>query len=253
MDRRSSWMLAAVLAIMPVSAPAATVTATFANTIVDNGANGFDSINASALYARFLDTTAREVSRGVLEFALSSFAGGTSAVAALELVQVSFGSASTQGAIVYGYSGDGIVTLEDATAGTILLGQLPPSNTGNGPRSLDVSSFVSSLLASGASFAGFVLRFPIEEAYIAPFNGGTINISTNFTQWTDLSSTVKPQLAVTLVPEPQTWTLLAAGLLMLAGTAVARPNRRRMPISPRRAAPSGLAPWGGAAGPSGGM
>ena len=224
MERRSAWMLSAMLAVVPV--PSSAVTATFASTVIDNDGDGFDSTNNNALYADFLDGAARSVSRGVLEFSLSSFAGGSAAIASLELDQVSYASGSTQGALVYGFSGDGIVTLADATAGTTLLGQFPPSNIGNGPRSLDVSGFVSSLLASGASFAGFVLRFPIEESYTEPFNGGTINISTNFTQWSDLRSTDKPQLAVTLVPEPRTWASLAAGLLMLGGVAATRLHRR---------------------------
>jgi hypothetical protein len=223
MALRSGWIPAAVaiaLTALPVASSAAAVTATFANTVIDNGGDGFDTINSSALFAGFVDTSAKQISRGILEFPLSTFADGTAAVASLELVQVSFGSASTQGAAVYGYSGDGLPSLDDASAGS-LLGQLVPSNSGNGPRSLDVSGFVSGLLASGASHAGFVLRFPVEQTYVAPFNGGTMFVSTNFTQWADLGGTVKPQLAVVLVPEPRTWTLFAAGLLML-GAAIAR-------------------------------
>ena len=100
---------------------------------------------------------------------------------------------------LYGYIGDGQITHDDFSAGTLLFDFTLSSK---GKRSLDVSSFVNSALTNGDRYIGLNIR-PNGD----PFVNGTV-------YWLRAPS-IGPDSSVFL-PEPHTVSLFALGILLTA-------------------------------------
>ena len=105
---------------------------------------------------------------------------------------------------IYGYAGDGAITLADYDAGT-LLGRVAPVPLQGRRLSLDISLFVRTLLSDGRPFAGIALRTVSQGG--AGFRHAEVGV----------------------VPEPSTLALIVTGLVGYAG----RHWRRRKPVDQR--------------------
>jgi len=86
------------------------------------------------------------VQSAILEFSVNGYGGGSNAV------QVDF----------WGYSGDGALTLADATAGDAVVASIVISSLGR--KQLDLKNYVQQLINSGASFLGLNIRMQSETA-----------------------------------------------------------------------------------------
>jgi len=92
--------------------------------------------------------------RGIIEFNLS---GLSQPILNVELVLPVFASNPFPFTIdVFGYTGDGALTLSDWAQGSLLTSF---SHSGEQTVTLDVTSFISSAVAAGDAFAGFNFRF----------------------------------------------------------------------------------------------
>ena len=101
--------------------------------------------------------------RGIIEFDLS---GLSQPILSVELVLPVFSSNPFPFTIdVFGYAGDGVVTLSDWDQGSLLTSFL---YSGEQTVTLDVTSFIQSAVAAGDAFAGFNLRFA-DPPVIGPF------------------------------------------------------------------------------------
>ena len=103
--------------------------------------------------------------RGILEFGL---AGVTQPVVGASLVLpvwASLGPFPFQ-VDVYGYAGDGLLTLTDWSRGTLITSF---QYSGEQTVTIDVTQFLSTAIANGYAFAGFNLRFSVPSPI--PVNG----------------------------------------------------------------------------------
>ena len=94
---------------------------------------------------------------------------------------------------IHGYVGDGTIQFSDLSVNNLLL-TTPPIST-LGAYTFDVTSFVATLVAEGAAYAGFSIRD------IAPNSAVTFSTSNTL---------------VVNVPEPEQIWLMVAGLIALA-------------------------------------
>lgn len=98
--------------------------------------------------------------RGIIEFSLS---GLSQPIQNAELVLPVFGSNGPFPFTVevFGYAGDGLLTVSDWTQGTLLTSF---SYSGEQVVTLDVTSFISSAVAAGDAFAGFNFHFAVPSS-----------------------------------------------------------------------------------------
>jgi hypothetical protein len=139
------------------------------------------------------------IDQGIVEYSLASVTEPLSAVT-LHLWKMGCGGiascSSTTQVELYGYAGDGVLSLSDWSAGTLITILNIPAGTGS-LVTTDVLNFVNGLPA-GSGFAGFNLRMVSADA------------SDNF-------SSSLAALDVVTVPVPATIYLFGSGLLALAG------------------------------------
>lgn len=103
---------------------------------------------------------------------------------------------------VYGYSGNGTVSVADLNnLSTLLLTAVPQANWG----SMDVTTFIQSLKTSSASHAGFV------GTSNSPISG---HPHIKSSEWTVVE--LRPQLIITQVPEPSTAMMAMIGIAALS-------------------------------------
>ncbi|MCU0779731.1 MAG: hypothetical protein MUF04_01365 [Akkermansiaceae bacterium] len=157
------------------------------------------------------DTTAGgSPSRLVFEFSLAEIARAGD-IESARFSATAFGGSRAMGTLNYalfGYAATGSPDLGTGTAGTQLAGPFSYDIDFWGYADLtqiDVTDFVRSLVASGATHAGLVFRdintpanFRTDQAYI---------VVQDSPYW---AGDVPPKLALTLVPEPQVCQLIAA-------------------------------------------
>lgn len=197
--------------------------------IVDDDGDGFDSIDDRSLQVAFVDNGVLvRITRSAAEFDLEALPADASVESiVLEVRQVSIGS--SHGPFeVWGYVGDGSLSLGDATAGATLLATGIASP--NGPVSVEVTSFVSSLMAGDERYAGFVLK-GVHESRWSDLLG--FFHSTEYREFVDRD--VNPVNASVLrfraVPEPSTHVVILGALALFAasarGAGSARTDRSR--------------------------
>lgn len=166
---------------------------------------------------------AAEPTRAIMEFSLASLPANavvTSASFSIYAGAVTVPQADLLG--FYGYTGDGTVTASDYGAGTLLAQYTSPVVFGD-YNSIDATSFVQSLVAADATYAGFVVRNDTTA-------GTVVNIYTgylpqyNYYNAPRLTIEYTPAPAAAAVPAP---TAAGAGVVLLTGFAAVRQLRRR--------------------------
>ena len=164
--------------------------ATSCNEIFRCGSNSLGPGQTDDLFGEAL------VQKSAIEFSLSGLTEISNAK--LRLVASSF-SPYTDVFIndpvleIHGYVGDGTIQFSDLSVNNLLL-TTPPIST-LGAYTFDVTSFVATLVAEGADYAGFSIRD------IAPNSAVTFSTSNTL---------------VVNVPEPEQIWLMVAGLIALA-------------------------------------
>ena len=164
--------------------------ATSCNEIFRCGSNSLGPGQTDDLFGEAL------VQKSAIEFSLSGLTEISNAK--LRLVASSF-SPYTDVFIndpvleIHGYVGDGTIQFSDLSVNNLLL-TTPPIST-LGAYTFDVTSFVATLVAEGAAYAGFSIRD------IAPNSAVTFSTSNTL---------------VVNVPEPEQIWLMVAGLIALA-------------------------------------
>jgi hypothetical protein len=205
--------MALVLAGIGIAAPARgddfAATPAADGEALDMPADGvFDSIDTTSAGITVQSTAGGTPTtrRGVFEFDIRAVPKGAAVQSASFQVRVYSGTAPSRFDL-YGYQGDGVVDLSDATRGdtqvaTLVWSTLPASAT------FDVTGYVQSLVSSGVPFLGLNLR--------------ALEVGQNYSVTVGaLESSPPPQLTVTYstsgppVP-PQDWRLLP---LLADGTA----------------------------------
>ncbi len=148
-------------------------------------------LNVDRLVAPFED-------RGIIEFDIT---GGVPAQGRLKFVLPVFAAMGpfpfTIG--VFGYAGDGVLSLADFAAGSFLTSF---EYSGQPTVVLDVTEFVRDLVASGDGIAGFNLQFSIPTTI--PLNGPFVAFG----------SLEFPPTAELTVAAPSTLALIAAGVAL---------------------------------------
>lgn len=202
---KSKLLAAAIFAAWASSATAnaATVALTataVGNVIDDNGgiADGvFDRTQATAVPE--IDATNNFTYRAVIEFDVSPLP-----IAAVNSAHLHWdlGSATNPPVNVqlYGYAGDGILSVPDAQQSNLIATAVIPQFGDNGVTSfsIDVSTFLASLITANDSFAGFMFRLPVEP----PFPNQKMESFMNLALEIDFTPT----------PLPDTFPLFATGL-----------------------------------------
>lgn len=111
--------------------------------------------NSDDVFLRVFGTGS--VWRGAMEFDISSFSP-TDLIASTILNLRDEGTSSDGRIDVYGYTGDGVITTDDASNTGDLVGSLSILNAeGTQDFAVDVTAFIQALVASGENFAGFLL------------------------------------------------------------------------------------------------
>ncbi len=200
-----------ILFLLSGSANAALLTPSTFGTLVDINRDGFETVaNVDVSADILLDTTGNQFfplnqvreERAVLEFSLNGLSGATINNA---ILQLAFSGASGSGGIrpivdIYGFFGDGVISLTDATeTGRLLATGLnspffPP---------FSVQSFIQDAAFAGATHAGF-LMVNTHDGTNHGFDSKNFGISSNL----NLDFVVS-------VPEPSAISLLLTGLLGL--------------------------------------
>ena len=193
--------------------------------VFDTGADGtFDSIDSGDVVLSIrnfstLPPASAFQERGVAEFSLSSLpTGSTLTGASFRFDERGFANSNTR-VDIFGYQGNGVAELADATRPGSLLGSYDPVASGLGLHSvtLDLPAFAT-LLASSASIG---LRFQGIES---------TNTQITSIEGARLFNTIAPTLVIDFapgaaVPEPTTALLLGIGLVVGAPLSLRRARR----------------------------
>ncbi len=210
---------ALVLPLMFASAAASATTVTTGAAADDwfrsNGAFTSFTLSGSPSdgYLRTFGVTA--YNRAALEFSLAGIGAGSNIGSASFSIQ-SRGTAIGGGVFqFYGYSGDGAITTADATQTFNLIGSTPTLG-GQPLYTVDVTSFIQSLINSNATYAGILIKLATEGGFVGNDLVSSEAIYGNIAD--------APKLVVNFtegqrVPEPASLALLG---IALAGIAAAR-------------------------------
>jgi len=158
--------------------------------------------------------------RGVMEFNVSAVPAGATIVSAqLQLQITGFATNAGQSSSIdlYGYNGDGLATIADASAITHMIGSSGPL-TSSGVISIDLDPAYTQTLLSQGNFMGLV-AMPGLDFYQSSF------ASSEYAQ--QVPGVLAPTLVITYLPEPGGIALLGA----LAAIAICR--RRSSAIAAR--------------------
>jgi len=177
-----------------------------AGTGEDLGANGsFDSLLAPGFdlqtFNQFGSVTGER--RFAIEFDLSPIPAGASVASAELFANWTAGSVEEPTTLVYGYGGDGLISFDDMTETTSLVG----SGSGFDDLNIDLTFFVQALISFEVPFAGFLGLSP------NPNQGIRYAIES-------------PVLTVNYVPEPASATVGWTALLALGIAAALRREGR---------------------------
>lgn len=217
MSRVHAWALLPVLALGTVaSGGEITLSAQSGRTWIDDDFDGdfTDGVGTTtATSLATLSNVGQYAYRGGVEFDLTSLAGQVESAT----LSLSFGSAHYGNPTIelHGYeSADGDVSAADVRVTNLLATVSPPADY---TWTVDVTSFISGLVASGSDYAGFSTR--ITNDLSPSSNSGAFYFSPNATS-------LAPQLNVTLVPlPPAAWM----GLGLLGAMGLIRRVRSRRP------------------------
>lgn len=146
--------------------------------------------------------------RGLVEFRMSELAGTTVSSAELVLPVFDSNGPFPYAIDVFGYAGDGNLTLSDWSAGSLLASF---TFSGEAAVTVDATSFLGDALAHGWAYAGFNLRFASPSAL--DDNGPYIAFGAH-----DCPPTVI--LRVNETPEPGDSILILVGAFSLVGYSV---------------------------------
>lgn len=215
-------VLATIIGAPAANASTVQIATTISRTIVDVGRDGFDTVSGQGLVP-FVGSNANAVNRVASEYDLSAIPQGSTVNAANVAFDVGyFGSAN-----IYGYFGDGSITVSDALNTSNLLYTFQNSynnGLGAGPISFDAAGFLQQALSAGAGFVGF-LAVSTDESVQDGSNLlliGARNMTVDFNPSTPTPSPV---------PLPA-----AAPLLLLGISSLALSRSRRKKDSLRRPA-----------------
>ena len=146
--------------------------------------------------------------RGIFEFDISSLSNAyNSAVLSLRTAN---NSEKTSTIELYGYSGDGIVSIDDWGSGTFLSSVTYVNPTDFSIVSFDITDFINSMIGSSNQWAGIAMR----QITYSP------SVATNFCGTsTSPRCQYQPQLHLTAVPAPAAIWLFGTGFAGLIGFA----------------------------------
>jgi hypothetical protein len=141
--------------------------------------------------------------RGVLEFDLSQFTDADIVSATLLLKIFNFGFASINRPVIeiYGFTGDGVVSLSDMTRTNDLVDTTPPLSIVGPLAPIDVTAFVQTTAIQNQPFIAFLFRDVVPES----------DVGFNFTDSV-------PMLQITTtaaIPEPSSIFLIGCGSVWL--------------------------------------
>ncbi len=145
--------------------------------------------------------------RAAIEFPIAGIKDLTSASLILN-ASIGGGYPTLQGVPViefYGYRGDGVISYSDVSSGSLLFSKAFPFD---GPYSFDVTRFVAGALDSGWSHVGFSLRD-------VAFGSSLASVSNSLT------------VTAAVIPEPEIYMMLMAGLALLRFATFSRNKEAR--------------------------
>ena len=178
--------------------------------------------NPSDAFLRTFGTT--DFNRSALEFSLANIVPGAVIQSASFSVQ-SRGTAVSGGLFnIYGYSGDGVVTVADATQTATLIGSTP-TQAGTPLYTIDATALIRSLVGTNASFAGFLITVSPQDQFFgndlcSRESSAFVN---EFCTAADLPTLTVNYSAAATVPEPGTVALFG---IAISGLASVRRRRR---------------------------
>ncbi len=190
--------------------------------LFDTGANGsFETLDTGNLtmsirnFATLGSANSFE-ERSVAEFNLSTLPAGASiGSVTFQFDTRSFANSNTR-VDIFGYQGDGLTTLSDATTSAVLLGSYDPVALGLGMQSVSLNTAPFATLLATSPLIG--LRFQGIESTNTQFSS---------LEGSGILNTIAPTLTVNTnaVPEPGSVALIGLGLVA-APLAIRRQRRR---------------------------
>lgn len=215
-----SFVCALLLALVGTSSQAATMSGT---AVADDWFTANSSFTSFTLSGSPSDAYLRTfghqaVDRSALEFSLAGIGTGSTVNSAIFTIQ-SRGSSVGGGTFSFwGYSGDGAITSADASQ-TINLLATAATQSGQPLYTLDVTSFIQTLINAGDDFAGFLITVSPEDGFF-----GSDFVSSEGT-FSSFPSSDLPNLTINFtegqsVPEPS--TIVLAGLALFGAAAIRR-------------------------------
>ena len=146
--------------------------------------------------------------RGIFEFDISSLSGSySSAVLSLRTANNSVKTSTIE---LFGYTGDGAISVDDWGAGTFLSSVTYVNPTDFSIVSFDVTDFINTMIATTDQWAGIAMRqITFSPSTATQFCGTSTSQLCQY----------QPQLHLTTVPVPAAIWLFGSGLVGLVGMA----------------------------------
>lgn len=186
-------------------------------TVMDNDKDGvFDTLDTADddLDMRHFSTFEN---RGLVEFPLAAVPNGAILTAASFVFQTNAFTSSTETVSIDGYTGDGVLTIADATIATTPLGSYDGSDLGLGVHSVPLALGLLQTLVDVDGIVGLRLSVAL--------NAGNTQIDS--TETALFLGSQRPQLELVYVPEPNTALLACFGAAMVAVQVAYRAFGRR--------------------------